>query len=201
MLCNLVLILSFNVITSAFVIADVFVGIFNPTILSANLYLLFFLFVFLFIAFIFSIPFVIVVQWHLRMTDFKEGTVEEYDSFDGRYTLRLSIEEDDYSKVHYANVFLQDNTTGEDVFYIKNQYRAFDFQWVIWENDSHNFWLKSGDLGTFYYEYQCDNEGWIKYGVVKTEKQYYVLRDRMGGIEKKADIEELEKRLPEGYSL
>ncbi len=165
------------------------------------LHIFLFLFVFLFIAFIFSIPFVIVVQWHLRMTDFKEGTVEEYDSFDGRYTLRLSIEEDDYSKVHYANVFLQDNTTGEDAFYIKNQYRAFDFQWVIWENDSHNFWLKSGDLGTFYYEYQCDNEGWIKYGVVKTEKQYYVLRDRMGGIEKKADIEELEKRLPEGYSL
>lgn len=69
------------------------------------LHIFLFLFVFLFIAFIFSIPFVIVVQWHLRMTDFKEGTVEEYDSFDGRYTLRLSIEEDDYSKVHYANVF------------------------------------------------------------------------------------------------
>lgn len=92
-------------------------------------------------------------------------------------------------------MYLQDNTTGEDVFYIKNQYRAFDFQWVIWENDSHNFWLKSGDLGTFYYEYQCDNEGWIKYGVVKTEKQYYVLRDRMGESKRK----QISKSSRKGY--
>ncbi|MDE7000488.1 MAG: hypothetical protein K2P73_09360 [Lachnospiraceae bacterium] len=159
------------------------------------------IFLFLIFTFILSIPFVIVVQCHLQMTDFKEGTVEEYDSFDGHYTLRLSIDEDDYIKLHYANVSLQDNITGEEVFFIKNEYRAFDFQWVVWENGSHNFWLKSGDLGTFYYEFQSDNEVWIKYGVVKTEKKYYVLRERMGGIVKKIDIEEVRKRLPEGYSL
>lgn len=142
-------------------------------------------------------PFVIVTKWHLQMTDFKEGIVEEYDSFDGHYTIRLSVEKDDYMKLHYANVALLDCITGEEIFSINNEYRAWDFHWVVWENESYNFWLKSGDVGTFCYEFQSDNKTWLKYAVVKMGKEYYELQEGIGGTKKKVDIEEVKKRLPE----
>ncbi len=50
---------------------------------------------------ILTAPFVIVVNWHLQMTDFKEGTVGAYDSYGGLYTIRLSVEEDDYINLQY----------------------------------------------------------------------------------------------------
>ena len=158
-------------------------------------------FLVLFITVILTAPFVIVVNWHLQMTDFKEGTVGEYDSYDGLYTIRLLVEEDDYIKLHYNNVSLLDNSTKVEVFSIKNEFRAFDFHWIVWENESYNFWLKSGDMGTFYYELQSDNKTWIKYGVVKVGKKYYRLRADMGKVEKWMDIGEIKKRLPEGYDL
>ena len=148
-----------------------------------------------------SIPFWIVVGWHLKMTNFKEGVVGEYDSFDGHYTIQLSVEEDDYIKMHYANVSLIDNITGEEIFCIKNEYRAFDFHWVVWENENYNFWLKSGDIGTFCYEFQNNNETWIRYEVAKKDKKHCTLRTGIWKNEKYIEIEEIMKRLPEGYSL
>lgn len=154
----------------------------------------------LFITGILIIPFVIVVKWHLQMTNFKEGTVGEYDSFDGHYTMYMVVEED-YTKLHYVNISLVDNIMEEEVFSIKNEYRAFDFHWVVWENKSYNFWLKSGDIGTFYYEFKGDNNTWIKYGVVKAGEKYYELRESMGSVEKTIDMDEVKKRLPKEYYL
>ncbi len=150
---------------------------------------------------IISIPFWIVISWHLQITNFKEGIVDLKDSFDGQYTIQLSVEEDDYIKLHYANVTVLDNDTGEVVFSIKNEYRAFDFQWVVWKNETYNFWLKSGDIGTFYYEFQSDNKTWKKYSVTKEDTKYYTLSDSIKGNKIRADIEDVTKGLPEGYNL
>ncbi|MCM1425809.1 MAG: hypothetical protein NC118_04320 [Eubacterium sp.] len=81
---------------------------------------------------------------------------EEFDSYDGKYTIRTSAEEDESVSVHYVNIAVVDNILEKEVFSIQKVYRAFDFGWVQWEDESYNFRIKSGDLGTFCYEYQKD---------------------------------------------
>ena len=61
------------------------------------------------------------------------------------------------NKKKSINIIILDNDTGDEVYAIRNVYRAFDFHWVKWEKDSYNFSLYSGDLGTFDYEYQGDD--------------------------------------------
>ncbi|MCM1251228.1 MAG: hypothetical protein NC321_00240 [Clostridium sp.] len=104
---------------------------------------------------------------------------EEYDSYDGQYTIRTSVEEDASVSVHYVNIAVVDNTLAKEVFSIQKVYRAWDFGWVMWEDESYNFRVKSGDLGTFRYEYQEDGS-W--------EKMVLAGTDAAAGIEQE-DIE------------
>ena len=98
-----------------------------------------------------------VVRWHNEtITSNIERYPEDLDSYDGKYTLQTYIEYDESVPIHYVNILIVDNTTGEEVLSIERVYRVFDFHWAMWETDSYNFQLKSGDIGTSYYEYQED---------------------------------------------
>ena len=98
-----------------------------------------------------------VVRWHYGTINSNiERYPEEFDSYDGKYILKTLVEYDESVPVHYVNILIDDNTTGEEVLSIEKVYRVFDFHWAMWETDSYNFWLKSGDIGTSYYEYQED---------------------------------------------
>ena len=98
-----------------------------------------------------------VVRWHNEtITSNIERYPEELDSYDGKYTLQTYVEYDESVPIHYVNILIVDNTTGEEVLSIERVYRVFDFHWAMWETDSYNFQLKSGDIGTSYYEYQED---------------------------------------------
>lgn len=125
---------------------------------------------------------------------------EEFSSYDGKYSIRTAIEEDKSVSVHYVNVLVFDESTEQEVFSMKREYRAFDFGWVIWERNSYNFWLKSGDLGIFYYEYQ-ENGSWVKYALVRKDGKYQL--QSHDSREKTMDIEyeDIIKRLPDGYAI
>ena len=100
-----------------------------------------------------------VVRWHYETINSNiERYPEEFDSYDGKYTLQTVVEEGEVGRgtIHYVNILIVDNTTGEEVLSIERVYRVFDFHWAMWETDSYNFQLKSGDIGTSYYEYQED---------------------------------------------
>lgn len=100
-----------------------------------------------------------VVRWHYETINSNiERYPEEFDSYDGKYTLQTFVEEgkEGSSPIHYVNILIVDNTTGKEALSIEKVYRVFDFHWAMWETDSYNFWLKSGDIGTSYYEYQED---------------------------------------------
>ena len=98
-----------------------------------------------------------VVRWHNEtITSNIERYPEELDSYDGKYTLKTLVEYDESVPIHYVNILIVDNTAGEEVLSIESVYRVFDFHWAMWETDSYNFQLKSGDIGTSYYEYQED---------------------------------------------
>lgn len=75
-------------------------------------------------------------------------------SYDKAYVMNVLVEYEPTVSIHYVNIIILDNITGEEVYAIRNGYRAFDFHWVKWEEESYNFSLYSGDLGTFLYEYQ-----------------------------------------------
>ena len=100
-----------------------------------------------------------VVRWHYETINSNiERYPEKFDSYDGKYTLQTVVEEGEEGSapIHYVNILIVDNTTGEEVLSIERVYRVFDFHWAMWETDSYNFRLKSGDIGTSYYEYQED---------------------------------------------
>ena len=81
-------------------------------------------------------------------------------SYDEAYVMNVLVElveDTPENQLHYVNIIILDNDTGEEVYAIRNEYRAFDFHWVKWEKDSYDFSLYSGDLGTFCYEYQGDD--------------------------------------------
>ena len=100
-----------------------------------------------------------VARWHTETINSNiERYPEEFDSYDGKYTLQTFVEEgkEGNSPIHYVNILIVDNTTGEEELSIERVYRVFDFHGAMWETDSYNFWLKSGDIGTSYYEYKED---------------------------------------------
>lgn len=103
-----------------------------------------------------------VYRWHTEtIVSNMERYPEEFDSYDGKYTIRTFVEKDESVPIHYVDILITDNNAGEEVFSIERVYRVFDFHWVLWEDDSYNFRIKSGDVGAFYYEYQEDGS-WIK---------------------------------------
>lgn len=98
---------------------------------------------------------------------------EEYDSFDGSFHMYVAVEEDTEHSIHYVNSHIYDTVTREEVLCVG--YRAFDFHWVKWEKESNNFWLYSGDLGTFCYRYQGNN-AWKRYTFIIDEDGDYLLK-------------------------
>ncbi len=124
-----------------------------------------------------------VVRWHYgTITSNIERYPEEFDSYDGKYTLQTLVEYDESVPIHYVNILIVDNVIGEEVLSIERVYRVFDFHWAVWETDSYNFWLKSGDIGTFYYEYQEDGT-WKKYSLAEIP------------------YEDIIEHLPDGYEI
>ena len=143
-----------------------------------------------------------VVRWHYETIATNiERYPEEFDSYDGKYTLQTVVEEGEEGSgtIHYVNILIVDNTIGEEVLSIERVYRVFDFHWAIWEKDNYNFWLKSGDIGTFYYEYQEDG-GWKKYALVTSDGKCQLQDNyRTEGIE--IPYEDIIARLPDGYEI
>lgn len=141
-----------------------------------------------------------VVRWHYETINSNiERYPEEFDSYDGKYTLKALVEYDESVPIHYVNILIVDNATGEEVLSIESVYRVFDFHWAMWETDSYNFWLKSGDIGTSYYEYQEDGT-WKEYALVTSDGKYQ-LQENYGkeGIE--IPYEDIIERLPDGYEI
>lgn len=83
----------------------------------------------------------------------------EITSYDNQYILKTRTEV--VKEVHFINIEIVNRNTEKIVYTIENEYRAFDFQEVTWEEESNNFWVKSGDLGIFCYQYVGD-EQWEK---------------------------------------
>ena len=102
--------------------------------------------------------------------------------------------------MYYDNMIIIENITGKKVFCIKNEYRDFDFQWVVWEKENYNFWIKSGDLGTFCYEFQGDEKTWIKYKLEIDNKGNYILFADEKNV-KAINFEYILQRLPNGMEL
>lgn len=121
---------------------------------------------------------------------------EEYDSFDGSFHMYVAVEEDTEHSIHYVNSHIYDSVTGEEALCVG--YRAFDFQWVKWEKESNNFWLYSGDLGTFCYRYQGNNM-WERYMFIIDKDGDYLLKGEHDNDV--IDIEDvpISERLMEGF--
>lgn len=126
-----------------------------------------------------------------------EGLPKEAVSYDDKYN--MNVKQETAHEMHFVNIEITDRITGETVYLIENGYRAFDFGWVTWENESNNFWVKSGDLGTFCYCYK--NGQWEKYDFCNTDNGY-VLEKGTGEAKKEEFIsaEDLYKRLPLEYA-
>lgn len=130
----------------------------------------------------------------------KSRQFEDTESFDGSYCMHVDVEENIQDKVSYVNVIIY-NEISEEVYKIENEYRAFDFHWVTWERESNSFWIKSGDLGTFYYEFQ-EGDGWEKYSLIKRNDKYFLSKGYgEGEIKKEIKQEEMLKRIPENFKL
>ena len=145
----------------------------------------------------------IVINMHLYLFNpekIEKETIKSYKSFDESYTLQLLIEEDIQTHMYYDNMIIIENITGKKVFSIKNEYRDFDFQWVVWEKENYNFWIKSGDLGTFCYEFQGDEKTWIKYKLEIDNKGNYILFADEKNV-KAINFEYILQRLPNGMEL
>lgn len=131
----------------------------------------------------------------------KDRLPEVFISFDESYCMRVVVDENVHDSVHYVNIVICDNATEEEVFSIRDEYRVFDFYWVSWENENNNFWIKSGDLGIFCYEYKGSNV-WEKYSMSKENDEYFLVKG-YGEMKEKENIkiEDLMRRLPERCSI
>ena len=131
----------------------------------------------------------------------KDRVPEVFISFDESYCMRVVVDENIHNSVHYVNVIIYDNASGEEVLSIRDEYRAFDFHWVTWENENNNFWIKSGDLGIFYYEYEGNNV-WEKYSLSRENNEFFLVGGNGEKKEKKnIKLEDIKERLPERYSV
>ena len=102
--------------------------------------------------------------------------------------MNVLVEENSQDKVSYVNVTICSEDM-QEIYCIKNEYRAFDFHWVTWERESNSFWLRSGDLGTFYYDFLGDGK-WEKYSLIKENDEYFLAKGD-GEDETKEAIEEV----------
>ncbi|MBQ9990835.1 MAG: hypothetical protein IJP31_07825 [Lachnospiraceae bacterium] len=121
----------------------------------------------------------------------EEGILEEKVTYDGAYKMVVELEE--ASDLHYINIRIVDEKTKEEVYWIDHVYRAWDFQWITWEKESYHFWIKSGDLGTFCYEYT--GNGWEKAGITRYLEKYGE------GSVTEVRLEEINKKLPDEYRV
>ncbi len=139
--------------------------------------------------------FYIVVTFQKEILDNQQQRFPQMlESPDGVYTLCAFVAEDFEMDIHYVNIAIVENATKEEVFKVENIYRMYDFHWVAWENISDNFWIKSGDLGTFCYKYQ-ENGRWEKYVLRAENGKYWLFQD--GGSGENINLEELAQRLQE----
>lgn len=71
-------------------------------------------------------------------------------SSDGKYRAEHTAKYKSGETIRFIRVDIYDNASGElmDSFYPA---RAFDFWGVCWEEDSHNLWIQSGDIGVVCY--------------------------------------------------
>ncbi len=123
--------------------------------------------------------------------DYEEGTLEEKETYDSAYNMVIELEE--VSDLYYINVKIFDEKTKQEVFSIDNIYRAWDFKWITWEKGSYHFWVESGDLGTFCYEY--GDNGWTKIGLTSYLEKHY------GDSVNEIGIDEINKKLPNKYTI
>ena len=142
-----------------------------------------------------------VTSMHTQVLNAQKNRPPEHiESFDGSYCMNVVTEENGQDKVSYVNVTICSEDM-QEIYCIKNEYRAFDFHWVTWERESNSFWLRSGDLGTFYYDFLGDGK-WEKYSLIK-ENDVYFLAKGYGEGETKEKINEKEilERIPEEFRI
>lgn len=130
----------------------------------------------------------------------KNRPPKHIESFDGCYCMNVFVKENSQDKVSYVNVTICSEAK-QEIYCIKNEYRAFDFHWVTWEKESNSFWLRSGDLGIFYYDFLGDGK-WEKYSLIK-ENDVYFLSKGYGENRTKEKIDEKEilERIPEEFRI
>lgn len=121
----------------------------------------------------------------------EEGVMEEKTTYDGAYKMVVELERG--PELSYVNVKIYDEKKNEEVYLLHNAYRAWDFKWITWEKESHNFWIESGDLGTFCYEYGYND--WNEIGLTDYLKKYY------GDFTMERALEEINKKLPDEYEI
>ena len=127
----------------------------------------------------------------ITYVDLEEGVMEEQYTYDGAY--KMVVEYERVPELSYVNVKIYDEKKNEEVYLLHNTYRAWDFKWITWEKESHNFWIKSGDLGTFCYEY--GNNNWNEIGLTDYLKKYY------GDFIVERALREINKKLPDEYEI
>lgn len=119
----------------------------------------------------------------------------EKNSYDNRYKMIVSTEKN--LNMDFIKVVIIDNTSKKEVYIIEGDYRAFDFKWITWEEESNSFWINSSDLGIFCYAY-IDNSTWNKYSLRKKSGVYYLYKGNQL-IENENEV--FNRKLPNGYNL
>jgi len=85
--------------------------------------------------------------------------IESKASFDNNFELIMETNKKG-SKVKSASISILDNKTKNVVYSCEEQYRVIDFGGAFWGKGCYDFWIVSGDIGTYCYHY--DNASWKK---------------------------------------
>lgn len=121
----------------------------------------------------------------------EEGIIEEKYTYDGAYKMVVELEK--VPGLSYISVKIFDEKKNKEVYLLNHTYCAWDFKWITWEKESYNFWIKSGDLGTFCYEYGYND--WNEIGLTGYLEKYY------GDFIMEMALEAINKKLPDEYEI
>lgn len=83
---------------------------------------------------------------------------------DKNYSLTLnSLDETDRGEPSAYTVSVLLGDFNEEVFQTDEAYRSRDALFVVWDENKLCFWVYSGDVGTFFWEYNEETDTWVKY--------------------------------------
>ncbi len=87
----------------------------------------------------------------LQTEDWGSFSPDKTHSYDNKYYAVQSIEEADNGKYIVVSIYATQN---DEFVFSFTPARARDFYGICWENDTHNIWIQSADIGVLCYKYK-----------------------------------------------